>query len=156
MVLYILTLCLVPQSCLTLRSPMDCSPPGFSVPGDSPGNNAAMGCHAFPQGIFTTQRSNPGLPHYRWILYHLSRQGSPNYGLISSVLNNFSRVHLFVTPWTEAHQAPLFMRSSRQEYLSGLPFPLPEDLPSPGIEPASLVFPESAGRFFTTEPLGKP
>ena len=39
-----------------------------------------------------------------------------------------------VTPWTVAHQAPLSMEFSRQEYWSGLPCPSPEDLPDPGIE----------------------
>ena len=53
-----------------------------------------------------------------------------------------------VTPWTVAHQVPLSMESSRQEYWSGLPFPQPGDLPDPGIEPASLMSPELAGRFF--------
>ena len=42
-----------------------------------------------------------------------------------------------VTPWTVAHQAPLSMGFSRQEYWSGLPFPSPGDLPDPGIEPGS-------------------
>ena len=42
-----------------------------------------------------------------------------------------------VTPWTVAHQAPLSMGFSRQEYWSGLPFPSPGDLPDPGIEPVS-------------------
>ena len=65
------------------------------------------------------------------------------------VLSHFSRVWLFVTPWTVAHQAPLSMRFSRQEYWSGLPFPSPGDLPDPGIEPASLTSPTLAGRFFT-------
>ena len=46
-----------------------------------------------------------------------------------------------VTPWTVAHQAPLSMGFSRQEYLSGLPLPLPGDVPDPGIESASLVSP---------------
>ena len=46
-------------------------------------------------------------------------------------------VRLFVTPWTAAHQAPLSMGFSRQEYWSGLPFPSPGDLPDPGIEPRS-------------------
>ena len=41
------------------------------------------------------------------------------------------------TPWTIAHQAPLSMGFSRQEYWSGLPFPSPGDLPNPGIEPKS-------------------
>ena len=40
-------------------------------------------------------------------------------------------------PWTIAHQAPLSMGFSRQEYWSGLPFPSPGDLPNPGIEPGS-------------------
>ena len=43
----------------------------------------------------------------------------------------------FASPWTAAHQVPLFMRSPRQEYWSGLPFPSPGDLPNPGIKPAS-------------------
>ena len=42
-----------------------------------------------------------------------------------------------MTPWTVAHQAPLSMGFSRQEYLSGLPFPSPGDLSDPGIEPGS-------------------
>ena len=42
-----------------------------------------------------------------------------------------------MTPWTVAHQAPLSMGFSRQECWSGLPFPSPEDLPDPGIEPRS-------------------
>ena len=48
-------------------------------------------------------------------------------------------VQLFATPWTVAHQAPLSMGFSRQEYWSGLPFPPPGDLPNPGIKPASPV-----------------
>ena len=55
--------------------------------------------------------------------------------------------------WTVAHQTPLSMGFSRQEYWSGLPFPLLGELPNPGIEPGS---PALAGRFFTTEPPGKP
>ena len=57
----------------------------------------------------------------------------------------------FVTPWTVVPQAPLSMGFTSQEYWSGLPFPSPRDLPDPGIEHAS-----PAGKFFTTEPLGKP
>ena len=51
-----------------------------------------------------------------------------------------------VAPWTVAHQAPLSMGFSRQEYWSGLPFPSPEDLPDPGIKPALQV---SCIAFFT-------
>ena len=64
-----------------------------------------------------------------------------------------SHVQLFVTPWTVAHQGPLPMEFSRQEYSSGLPFPTPGKLPQPGIQPGSPVI---AGGFFTTEPPGKP
>ena len=63
----------------TLSNPMDCSPPGSSVYGDSSGKNTGVGCYALLQGIFPTQRSNPGLPHCRRILYSLSHQGSPSF-----------------------------------------------------------------------------
>ena len=56
----------------------------------------------------------------------------------------------FVTPWIVARQAPLSIGFSGQEYWSGLPFPLPGDLPNPGIEPRSLTSPALAGGFFTT------
>jgi len=52
--------------------------------------------------------------------------------------------------WTIAHQAPLSMEFSRQEYWSRLPFPTPGDLLNPGIEPLSLASPALAGGFFTT------
>ena len=66
------------HSCLTLCDPVDCSPPGSSVHGDSPGKNTGVGCHALLQGIFPTQGSNPGLLHWREIPYHLSHKGRPS------------------------------------------------------------------------------
>ena len=72
-------LCLVVQSRPTLCDPIDCSLPGTSVHGDSPGKDTGVGCHALLQGIFPTQGLNPGLQHCRRILYHLSYQGSPVY-----------------------------------------------------------------------------
>ena len=72
------------------------------------------------------------------------------------MLGHFICVRLCATPWAVAHQAPLSMGFSRQEYQSGLPCPLPEDLPNPGIEPASLMSPALAGGFFTTELPEKP
>ena len=62
-----------------------------------------------------------------------------------------SCVQLFATLWTIAHQFPLPMGFSRQEYWSGLPCPPPRNLPDPGIEPSSLMSltPALAGRFFT-------
>ena len=65
----------------------------------------------------------------------------------------FSRVRLFATPWTVAHQAPPSMGFSRQEYWSGLPFPSPGDLPDPGIKPRS---PTLEADTLTSEPPGKP
>ena len=68
-----------------------------------------------------------------------------------------SCAQLFLTPWIVAHQAPLSMEFSRQEYWSGLPFPISEGLAEPGIEPTSLASPARlAGRIFTTVPPGKP
>ena len=60
-----------------------------------------------------------------------------------------SPVWLFVTPWTVAWQVPLSMGFFRQEYWNGLPFPSPEDLPHPSIEPSSPMSPALAGGFFT-------
>ena len=57
------------------------------------------------------------------------------------ILSHFSRVRLFATSWTVAHQPPLSMRFSRQEYWSGLPCPSLGDLPDPGIENTSPVSP---------------
>ena len=89
-------LCLVAQSCPTLCDPMNCSPPGSSVRGGSPGKNTGMGSHALLQGIFSIQGLNPGVPHCRWILYHLSYQGSsfsyPVYLFNSFVFLNFLSV----------------------------------------------------------------
>ena len=65
------------QSCPTLCDITDCSLPGSSVHGNSPGENTGVDCHALPQGIFPTQESNLGLPYCRQILYCLSYQGSP-------------------------------------------------------------------------------
>ena len=67
------------------------------------------------------------------------------------VCESLSHAQLYVTPWTVAHQASLSIGFPKQEYWSGLPFPFPEDLPDPGIEPMS---PALAGGFLTAEPPG--
>ena len=85
----------VAQLCLTLSDPMDCSPPGSSCLWDSPHKNTGVGCHS---------------------LLHMSTM---------MLLHRFSRVQLFATPWTAAHQAPPSMGFSRQEYWSGVPLPFP-------------------------------
>ena len=66
---------MVTHSCVTLFGPMNCSPPGSSVHGNSPGNTGVGSLSLF-QGSFPTQGPNPDLPHCRRILYHLSHQGS--------------------------------------------------------------------------------
>ena len=58
-----------------------------------------------------------------------------------------------MTPWTVAHQAALSKGFSRQEYWSGLPFPSPQDLPDPRIEPGSHALQADS---LPSEPPGKP
>ena len=87
-VLISVLLCLVcAQPCLTLCDPVDCSPPMSSVK-DSLGKNGVSN-HPLLQGFFPTRRSNPGLPHYRRILYHMKHQGSPR--ILERVAYPFSR-----------------------------------------------------------------
>ena len=71
-------------------------------------------------------------------------------------VKSLSCVQLFVTLWTVAHQAPLSMGFSRQEYWRGLTCFLPGDLLHPGIQPASLSSLVLAGGFFKLVPPGKP
>ena len=78
-----LVLCLVAQSCSTFCSPTDCSQPGSSVHGDSPGKHTGLGCHSLLQGIFPTQRSNlggwiePRSPAFQANSLPSEHQGSP-------------------------------------------------------------------------------
>ena len=73
--------------------------------------------------------------------------------LISVCSQSLSGVQLFVIPWTVAHQAPLSMGFSRQEYWSGLLFLTPGDLPDPGIESKSPAFLADS---LPSAPPGKP
>ena len=106
----------VPQLCLTLCDPMDCSPPDPSVHGDSPGMNTGMGCHALLQGIFPIQGSNAGLLHCRRILYQLSYQGSP----IFATSRDYTVLGIL---------QPIL--------LERVAIPSPTDFPKPGIKPGS-------------------
>ena len=108
------------------------------------------GSFSLLQGIFPTQGSNLGLPHHRQILYQLSHKRSPRIlewvadlpipGIepgspalqadslpteLFHLLQLLNCVQLFATLWTVTHQA-LSVGFSRQEYRSGLPFPLPK------------------------------
>ena len=73
----------VTQSCPTLCDPIACSLPQTVAyrllhPWDFPGKSTGVGWHFLLQGIFSTQGSNPGLPHCRQMLHPLSHQGSPS------------------------------------------------------------------------------
>ena len=111
------------QSCPTLCDPIDGSPPGSPVP-----------------GIFQART-------LEWVAISFS-----NAWKWKVKVKSLSRVRLFATPWTAAHQAPPSMVFARQEYWSGLPLPSPGDLPDPGIETTP---PALAGRFFTARHLGR-
>ena len=67
-----------------------------------------------------------------WILSLLGQ-----YVCVCVCVSHSGHIQLFATPWTVAHQAPLSMKVSRQEYWSGLPFPSPGHHPDPGIKPRS-------------------
>ena len=67
----------------------------------------------------------------------------------------FSRVQLFVTPWTIARQAPLSVVFSRQEYWGGLPCPPPGDFTDPGVKSMSLTSPALAVGSLPLAPPGK-
>ena len=90
LIILLLWMCLVSQSCLTLCNPMDCSPPGSSVHGHSPGKKTGVGCHVLLQGIFPTQGSNWGLPYCRRILYRLSEWDFTDFYLEVALLLNKS------------------------------------------------------------------
>ena len=68
-------------------------------------------------------------------------------------MKSLSYVQLFATPWTIAHQTPLSMEFSRQEYWSGFPFPFPGDLPDPRLKPRSPALQAGA---LPSEPPEKP
>ena len=90
-----------------------------------------------------------------WInhLYYLSKWTIPLYQESESESEVTQSCPTLWDPWTVAHQTPLSMGFSRQEYWSGLPFPSPGDLPDPGIEPRSPTLQADA---LTSVPPGKP
>ena len=143
-----LYVCLVTQSCPTLCNSMDCRLPGYSVLGIFPAGIlewvaiSSSRASAWPRDQ-TKVSCNPGG------FFTTEPLGKP-YAQSVCMLSRFSRVQLFATLWTVAHQAPLSVGFSRQDCWSGLPWPAPGDLPNPGIELTSLKSPALAGGFFTT------
>ena len=112
---------------------------------------------SFPFSITSPSYSLTSIQPLCWFLYYGKWVFSCTFMCKSVSLREggfmFGRVWLFATPWTVACQAPLSTEFSRQEYWSGLPFPMPGDIPNPGIEPTSLVSPALADRFFTSLPM---
>ena len=100
----------------------------------------------------------PCLPKTQQQLHRNSRMNTkyrqrPAYSVsLNLKVKSLSRVWLFATPWTVAHQARPSMEFSRQEYWSGLLFPFPGDFPDPGIKPGSPALQADA---LLSEPLGK-
>ena len=83
--------------------PHGLKPARLTVQGESLGKSTGVGCHALLQGIFPTQASNPGLPNWRQILYHVSHQGSLTIGLTSNLntadSGKTAPPHMFKDSW---------------------------------------------------------
>ena len=105
---------------------------------DTPGQWSQSECAPIEikdASFFVKLHRNPWLTH---CVFVLTPQGFISVFLrCVCILSLFSRVRLFATLWTVAHQAPLSMGFSRQEYWSALPCPPPGDLLDPGIKPVS-------------------
>ena len=71
-------------------------PHGLQSPWNSPGQNTGVGCHFLLQGIFPTQRRNPGLLHCRWILYHLSKKSMFGLFLLMRICSLYIHPNVFV------------------------------------------------------------
>ena len=104
---------------------MNCSPPSSYFPG----NNIGVDCHFLLQETFLTQESNPGLLHFRQILYCLSHLEIPKLWDLEEVAataaKSLQSCLTLCDPIDGSHQAPPSLGFSRQEHWSGLPFPSP-------------------------------
>ena len=104
----------------------------------------------FTKIFFFFNLGNLALMEFTSLVTHMVKHLPIMLGKVN--VKSLSRIRLFATPWTVAHEAPLSMGFSRQEHWSGLPFLPPGDLPDPGIEP---VCPALTGGFFMAESPGK-
>ena len=144
---------LVAQSCLTLYHPMDCSPSDSSVHGVLQARIVEWQVIPSPGDL-----PNPGIkprsPALQADSLPCESPGKPKY---MYVLSCFSRVQLCMTLWTAACQAPLTMVFSKARILEWVAIPSPQgsSWPRDGNHGISCPF-CIAGRFFTTEPPGKP
>ena len=98
-------------------------PHGLCSPWNSPGQNTGVGSLSLFRGIFPSQGTNPGIPHCRQIIYHLSHKGSLTasrkdlltgaHNLQFSSIHSLSYVWLFATPWTGGRQTSLSITNSQ-------------------------------------------
>ena len=142
------------QSCPTLCDLIDGSPPGFPVPGILQARTLEWVAISFSNAW--KWKAKVKLLSHVWLLvtpWTVAHQAPLSMGF--SRQEYWSGVPL-PSPWTVVNQAPLSMGFSRQDYWSGLLFPPSGDLPDPGIKPTSYVSPVLAGEFFTAETPGKP
>ena len=127
---------------------MDCSPPGASVHGILQARTQ-KNC---TRKIFMTQIATMGMITLECD-HILKCEVRRDLGSVACMLNHLSGVRLFPTLWTVAHQAPLSMEFSSQEYWRGLPFPSSGYLPDLGIKPES---PALQADSLLSEPQGSP
>ena len=126
---------------------MGCGLPGSSVLGVSQPRNLKW------VAISSGDLPNPGIkPRSPYIAGRFFTVWVTREALYYAWVKSLSRVRLFATPWTIAHQAPPSTEFSREEYWRGLSFPSPGDLPDPGIEPRS---PALQADTLPSEPQGK-
>ena len=123
----------------------------MKLPGKSAFPHVATRGQASNAAALVAQSSASLRPHKLEPVRLLYPWDSPGAGNVLCVCVLFSPVRLFATPWTVAHQAPLSVEFSRQEYWSGFPFPSPRNLPDPGIEPG---LPELQVDSLPSEPPG--
>ena len=138
------------QSCLTLCNPRGCSPPGSS----------RQEYRSWLSFLSSRGLPHPGLPRLSRLLHW--QQGSlppvpprkPSRMDVPCYASPLSRVRLFATPRTVAHQAPLFTGTLQARILEWVAMPSSRGFPNPGIQPRSSVL--QADSFRLSEPSGKP
>ena len=133
------------ESCSVVSDSLQ--PHGLHSPWNSPAQNTGVGSLSLLQGIFPTQGSNPGLLHWRRILYQLSHKGSPR--ILEWVAYPFSKGSSQPRDWTQVSRTV----GESPRILEWVAYPSPVDLPDPGIKPGS---PALQADSLPTELSGKP
>ena len=136
---------LVSQRCPAPSDPVDCSPLGSSVHGIFQARILEWVAFS-PSGDLSDPGIKPGSPALQGDSLPPESRAKPLNDVIAAYSDTSSS-------WSVAHQAPLSVEFSRQEYWSGSSFPAPGNLPHPGIEPRSPTWQADA---LTSEPPGKP